>query len=83
MTAPSSPWSRGPTPKPSSLLRVRGEGEDARWEYAVARFTDLEIHGRLRGREVFSGPQTLGAADEIYQTHAEITKASDSPGDFR
>ncbi len=74
---------QGTDPEAFVLLHVRGKGEDVRWEYAVTRFTDLEIHGRLKGREVLTGPHTIGAADEIYNTHAEITKPSDSPEDFR
>jgi hypothetical protein len=74
---------QGTDPEAFLLLRVRGEGSDTRWEYAVTRFTDLEIHIRLEGREVYSGPHTIGAANEIYQTVGEISKTSDSPEDFR
>ena len=74
---------QGTDPEAFLLLRVHGEGKDARWEYAVTRFTDLEIHIRLKGRDVFSAPHTLGGADEIYDTHAEIGEVSDSPEDFQ
>ena len=74
---------QGTDPEAFLLLRIRGEGNDASWEYAVTRFTDLEIHIRLGGREVYSGPHTIGASNEIYQTVGEISKTSDSPEDFR
>jgi hypothetical protein len=73
---------QGTDPEAFILLEARGEGKDAHWEYAVARFTDLEIHVRLKDREVFSGPNTTGAANEIYHSTTVINKPSDSPGDF-
>ena len=54
---------QGTDPEAFLLLRIRGEGNDAHWEYAVTRFTDLEIHVRLGGREVYSGPHTIGAVE--------------------
>ncbi len=48
---------QGTDPEAFLLLEVRGEGKDAHWESAVARFTDLEVHVRRNGREVFSGPR--------------------------
>ena len=73
---------QGTDPEAFLLLEARGEGDAARWEYAVARFTDLELHVRYKGREVFSGPHTLGGPGEIYHSISVIDKASDSPADF-
>jgi hypothetical protein len=73
---------QGTDPEVFLLLEVRGEGKAARWEYAVARFTDLEIHVRLDDHEVFSGPRTLGAEDRIYHSHDAVERKSDSPEDF-
>ena len=73
---------QGTDPEAFILLEARGEGKDAHWEYAVTRFTDLEIHVRLKDREVFSGPHTLGQANEIYNSPTVMNKPSDSPEDF-
>jgi hypothetical protein len=73
---------QGTDPEAFIFLEARGEGKDAHWEYAVTRFTDLEIHVRLREREVFSAPRTTGQADEIYHSPTVISKPSDSPKDF-
>jgi len=73
---------QGTDPEAFILVEARGAGKDAHWEYAVARFTDLEIHVRLKDREVFSGPHTLGGAGEIYHSQSVIGKPSDLPGDF-
>jgi hypothetical protein len=73
---------QGTDPEALLLLEVCGEGKNAHWEYALARFTDLEVHVRLLDREVFSGPNTTGRADDIYYSHSEINKPSDSPDDF-
>ena len=53
---------QGTDPEAFVVLEAKGDGKDAHWEYAVARFTDLEIRVRLKDREVFSGPHTLGGA---------------------
>ena len=79
---PSSHLVQGTDPEAFSLLEARGEGKDAHWEYAVARFTDLEFHVRLKDREVFSGPTSTGEANEIYHSRSVIGKPSDSPEDF-
>jgi hypothetical protein len=73
---------QGTDPEAFILIESRGEGNAAHWESAFARFTDLELHVRLDGREVFSGVHTLGAANEIYHSHDVIKKTSDSPKDF-
>ena len=73
---------QGTDPEAFVVLEARGEGSNAHWHYAVARFTDLEIHVRLKENEVFSDPHSLGAQDEIYQTLVVISKPSDSPADF-
>jgi hypothetical protein len=52
-------------------------------EYAVTRFTDLENHVRHKGREVSSGPHTIGGMGQIYHSEGVLTKRSDSPEDFR
>jgi hypothetical protein len=74
---------QGTDPEAFILLEERGEGKDARWEYAVARFTDLEIHVRFQTHEVFSGPNSVGQANEIYHSLVVIQKRSDSPEDFQ
>ena len=73
---------QGTDPEAFVVLEAKGDGKDAHWEYAVARFTDLEIRVRLKDREVFSGPHTLGGAHEMYHTLAVMSKPSDSPADF-
>lgn len=74
---------QGTDPEAFLLLRVAGTGPGAKWEYAVTRFTDLENHVRYKGREVFSGPHTIGGMGEIYHSDGVLTKKSDSPEDFR
>jgi len=73
---------QGTDPEAFVVLEARGDGKDAHWEYAVARFTDLEIRVRLKNLEVFSGPNSLGGETEIYHTRTVISKPSDSPADF-
>lgn len=73
---------QGTDPEVFFFLEARGEGKDARWEYAVARFTDLQLRVDYQGREVFSGPHTLGGRDQVYYVSTVLTKASESPEDF-
>ncbi len=73
---------QGTDPEAFVLIEVRGEGKATHWEYAVTRFTDLEIHIRHHGVEVFSGGHTIGEANGIYHTLGQINKPSDSPEDF-
>jgi hypothetical protein len=74
---------QGTDPEVFFLLEARGSGKDARWEYAVARFTDLKVRVEYKGTEVFAGPQTLGARKEAYFCNTVVSKPSDSPDDFR
>jgi hypothetical protein len=74
---------QGTDPEVFFFLEARGEGKGARWEYAVARFTDLALRVEYRGREVFSGPHTLGSPTETYYVNTVLSKRSDSPEDFR
>jgi hypothetical protein len=73
---------QGTDPEAFVILEARTEGDDAHWEFAAARFTDLEIHIRYKSQEVFSGPSTTGQVNEIYHTSTVIDKPSDSPDDF-
>jgi hypothetical protein len=74
---------QGTDPEVFFLLEARGSGKDARWEYAVARFTDLRVRVESKGKEIFAGPHTLGARKEIYFCNAVIIKPSDSTDDFK
>jgi hypothetical protein len=74
---------QGTDPEALVLLEARNELDGAHWEYAVARFTDLEIHIRYRGQEVFAGPNTTGQANGIYHSPTALSKPSDSPDDFQ
>ena len=73
----------GTDPEVFFLLEARGLGKDARWEYAVARFTDLKVRVEYKGTEIFTGPRTLGARKEIYFCNTVQSKPSDSPDDFK
>jgi hypothetical protein len=73
---------QGTDPEAFIVVEARGEGSAAHWEYAVARFTDLELHVRLKDHEVFSGPNTVGEPSGVYYTATVIDKPSDSPADF-
>jgi hypothetical protein len=75
-------WVQGTDPEAFILLEARTAGSDSRWEFAVARFTDLEIHIRYQGREVFSGSRVMGRSSEIYHCPSAMRKPSDTPGDF-
>jgi hypothetical protein len=74
---------QGTDPEAFVLLEARGEGKDAHWEYAVARFTDLEIHVRLQAQEVFTRPNSIGQPNEIYHSLIVMNQRSDSPEDFK
>lgn len=74
---------QGTDPEVFFLLEARGTGKDARWEYAVARFTDLKVKVESKGKEIFAGPHTLGARKEVYFCNAVIIKPSDSTDDFK
>jgi hypothetical protein len=69
---------QGTDPEAFLLLRVQA----SRWEFAVARFTDLRLRVLLQGREVFSGPRTTGAPGEVYESATVLQKPSDNPADF-
>jgi hypothetical protein len=73
---------QGTDPEAFVLLEARGEGALARWHFAAARFTDLELHVRYKDHEVFAGPPSLGGAAEIYHSQSVIGKHSDTPDDF-
>jgi hypothetical protein len=75
-------FAQGTDPEAFLLLEARVDGRDMRWHYAVTRFTDLQITISHGGREVYSGPRTIGGPDEVYQTTVAIERASDSPKDF-
>jgi hypothetical protein len=74
---------QGTDPEAFVLLETRGAGKDAHWEYAVARFTDLELHIRFQNHEVFAGLNTVGQANEIYHSLTVINQRSDAPEDFK
>ena len=59
---------QGTDPEAFLLLRVHGEGSDALRRAPSTRFTDLEIHAGLNGREVLAGLHWRGF-DEIYHRH--------------
>jgi hypothetical protein len=73
---------QGTDPEAFVVMEARGDGKDRHWEYAVARFTDLEIRVRLKDHEVFGEAHSLGATNAVYHTTTVITKASDKPADF-
>jgi hypothetical protein len=74
---------QGTDPEAFVLLEARGQGKNSHWEYAVARFTDLEIHVRYKADEVLNGPHTIGQANEVYHSITVMNQRSDSPGDFK
>ena len=74
---------QGTDPEVFFFLEARGSGKEDRWEYAVARFTDLKVRVESKGREVFAGPHTLGAPKELYFVNTVLSQPSDSPDDFR
>jgi hypothetical protein len=74
---------QGTDPEAFFVVETRGSGQDAHWEYAVARFTDLALRVDYKGREVFKGPNTLGSRSDIYFCNTVLSKPSDSPEDFR
>jgi len=74
---------QGTDPEAFFFLETRGQGKEAHWEYAIARFTDLAIRVDYRGQKVFTGPATLGRRSEIYFANTVMSKPSDSPEDFR
>lgn len=74
---------QGTDPEAFVLLEVRGEGKEAHWEFAMARFTDLELHVRYKDREVFTGPNTTGQPNGIYHSTTVLRKPSENPADFQ
>jgi hypothetical protein len=75
-------FAQGTDPEAFLLLEARSEAGPARWHYALARFTDLRLRVRHRNQEVFSAPNTIGSATEIYQSTVVLQKPSDAPADF-
>ena len=75
-------FAQGTDPEAFLLVEARAEWKALRWEYAVARFTDLEIKIDLKGREVFSGPHTVGGPGGIYWTTIVMSRPGDAPEDF-
>ncbi len=73
---------QGTDPEVFFLLEARGVGKEARWEFAVARFTDLAFRVESKGRKVFDGPHTLGADGQVYFVNTVQSKVSESPDDF-
>lgn len=74
---------QGTDPEAFVLLEARGEGSSARWEFAVARFTDLQLRITLKGAEVFRGPNSIGQPNDVYHSITVIQKPGDNPEDFR
>jgi hypothetical protein len=50
---------QGTDPEILLLIEAAREGTKPRWRYALASFTDLELHARHRGREVWSTPLAI------------------------
>jgi len=75
-------FAQGTDPEAFLLIEARAEGKALRWHHALARYTDLEIRIRLKGREAFAGPHTVGGADGVYWTSIAQSLATDTPEDF-
>lgn len=73
---------QGTDPEILLLLEARRDGGSARWTYALARLTDLNLSVRLKDRTVLTAPNTVGQPDAAYQTNIVIKKPSDDPADF-
>jgi hypothetical protein len=67
---------------PEMLLLFETHANPAQWNYAIARFSDLEIQGRYKDREVFTAPYTTGGIDRSYMIRVVVTKNSENPADF-
>lgn len=74
---------QGNDPEAFLLLEARVDGGARIWYYGVARLTDLRLRVRLKGREVYSVPYTIGDEAGTYQTKTVLSKASDTPEDFQ
>lgn len=73
---------QGTDPEAFLLIDARGAGDAARWEFAVARFTDRKLEVQYKGRSVYSGHDTVGGANEVYFSDTVILKPGDNPEDF-
>lgn len=67
---------------PELFLLFEAQGDSSRWKYAIARFSDLELHVRHKDREVFSVPYSMGAFDAPYLLRVVVKKNSETPTDF-
>jgi len=73
---------QGTDPEAFLVVDARGSGENLRWEYAIARFTDRRVVVQYKGREIYAGQNTTGGADQIYHSETVVLKPSDAPEDF-
>lgn len=67
---------------PEMFLLLEAQADPARWNYAIARFSDLELHVRHNDREVFSVPYSTGGPDRPYLIRVVARKNSETPADF-
>lgn len=76
---------QGNDPEAFVLIEARPDTRDpklARWYFATARLTDLQMKVRRKDREVLSVEHTIGEANAPYQTSVTVKKPSDNPEDF-
>lgn len=76
-------FAHGTDPELFLVLEARRDGGSARWEYALARFSDLELHARYKDRAVFEAPAGLAGADRVH-TYSVMERAdADTPEEYR
>lgn len=75
-------FAQGMDPEAFLLLQAPETEGDPRWEYALARFTDLELTVQLDGVTTFSCPISSGRRDGAYHCVTVLLRPSDDPADF-
>ena len=49
----------GTDPEIFLVIEAHKKGDSAEWRYALAQFSDLEVHARYKGKDVWEGGKIL------------------------
>lgn len=77
-------FAHGTDPELFLILEARRAGEAMRWEYALARFSDLELHARYKGRTIYDAPRgIMNDPDNVHSYFVVEQVDADTPEEYR
>lgn len=74
---------QGTDPEIFLLIEARQAGPAARWEYALARFSDLKLTAKYRGKAIWDAPFGTGYHPDAVHTYHVVERVdADEPGQY-